>query len=164
MFTSKLDPHNTDMFQNQSESFARFWGEPAGKREKLRWLRILGNVNKASTRGRLESIYIRTMTRLRIYKSIAIIATALTVGEASSSAVVSAESSSSSSSKISSRFLDSLEHANNNNEVDTNNSPLEEINDENVLLDSSSQRRELTWWTFALQLGTFIICSFISFF
>ena len=98
------------------------------------------------------------MTRLRIYKSIAIIATALTVGEASSSAVVSAESSSSSSSKISSRFLDSLEHANNNNlEVDTNNSPLEEINDENVLLDSSSQRRELTWWTFALQLGTFII-------
>ena len=95
------------------------------------------------------------MTRLRIYKSIAIIATALTVGEASSSAVVSVESS---SSKISSRFLDSLEHANNNNlEVDTNNSPLEEINDENVLLDSSSQRRELTWWTFALQLGTFII-------
>ena len=93
------------------------------------------------------------MTRLRIYKSIAIIATALTVGEASSSAVVSAESSS----KISSRFLDSLEHAN-------NNSPLEIINDENVLLDSSSQRRELTWWTFALQLGTFIICSFISFF
>ena len=90
------------------------------------------------------------MTRLRIYKSIAIIATALTVGEASS--VVSE-----SSSKISSRFLDSLEHANNNNEVDTNNSPLEEINDENVLLDSSSQRRELTWWTFALQLGTFII-------
>ena len=100
----------------------------------------------------------RTMTRLRIYKSIAIIATAITVGgEASSSAVVSAESSSSSSSKISSRFLDSLEHAN-------NNSPLEIINDENVLLDSSSQRRELTWWTFALQLGTFIICSFISFF
>ena len=99
------------------------------------------------------------MTRLRIYKSIAIIATALTVGEASSSAVVSAESSSSSSSKISSRFLDSLEHAN-------NNSPLE-INDENenAFLDSSSsQRRELTWWTFALQLGTFIICSFISFF
>ena len=92
------------------------------------------------------------MTRLRIYKSIAIIATAITVGEASSSAVVSAESSSSSS-KISSRFLDSLEHANNNE------SPLE-INDENenVLLDSSSsQRRELTWWTFALQLGTFII-------
>ena len=91
------------------------------------------------------------MTRLRIYKSIAIIATALTVGEASS--VVSE-----SSSKISSRFLD-----NNNNEVDTNNSPLEEINDENVLLDSSSQRRELTWWTFALQLGTFYYL-FISFF
>ena len=93
------------------------------------------------------------MTRLRIYKSIAIIATALTVGEASS--VVSE-----SSSKISSRFLDSLEHAN-------NNSPLEEINDENenaFLDNSSSQRRELTWWTFALQLGTFIIYSFISFF
>ena len=97
------------------------------------------------------------MTRLRIYKSIAIIATALTVGEASSSAVVSAESSS----KISSRFLDSLEHANNNSPLEIN----DENENENVFLDSSSsQRRELTWWTFALQLGTFIICSFISFF
>eukprot|EP00580_Thalassiosira_gravida_P012255 CAMPEP_0201630696 /NCGR_PEP_ID=MMETSP0493-20130528/4940_1 /ASSEMBLY_ACC=CAM_ASM_000838 /TAXON_ID=420259 /ORGANISM="Thalassiosira gravida, Strain GMp14c1" /LENGTH=115 /DNA_ID=CAMNT_0048101905 /DNA_START=49 /DNA_END=392 /DNA_ORIENTATION=+ len=112
------------------------------------------------------------MTGLRIYRGIAAIASiaVLTVGpqvalcnETPQTLSSSSSSSSSSSPKISSRLLNSLKQANpssSSSSVKALHPPIEdELENELNLDDSSSsssgsesQRRQLSWWSFALQL------------
>lgn len=101
------------------------------------------------------------MTRLRVYKSIAILASLATTGLCSSIAAGGlGESQISSSTKISS--VTSLEQE--ANEIVEPNSPLDNEIDNGVDIDGSHQRRELSWWSIALQFGELFVFSTLVYF
>lgn len=93
------------------------------------------------------------MARSRIFRGIAVITSIASLSLGPTAVIASSEqSSSSSASAFSSRFLNSLEQA--NEAVDQKiNAPQQLENDE--LIDARHQRRELSWWSIALQLGKF---------
>ena len=90
------------------------------------------------------------MTRLRLCRGIALLAAAL----AAAPTAVCGEAS---SSKISARFLDSVEQAAPASIVEER--PLAEIEGESdrIIDPSGQEQRRLSWWSFALQVGEFII-------
>mmetsp|Transcript_36613 Transcript_36613/g.59768 ORF Transcript_36613/g.59768 Transcript_36613/m.59768 type:complete len:98 (+) Transcript_36613:123-416(+) len=94
------------------------------------------------------------MTRLRIYRGIATLASLAAISTGPQAAL--AGETSSSSPKVSSRFLNSLEQADPLSVEDNNHAPLEshlaETEYESIV-DGSDQRRQLSWWSIALQLS-----------
>ena len=107
----------------------------------------------------------RTMTRLRTCRGIAVIASIAVMG-GPRMAVCSQEGQQQQlratadvdDNKLSSRFLTSLEQADAAHAAPSSNAPLAAMDSESIGDGGSSisQRRELSWWNIALQLGKFL--------